>query len=71
MHDYFGHGFHTISIIKKSESKILHQMGDSGTKSNQRGVHCLICVSLGVLDMKKFENHWATAHVVSNFINMG
>lgn len=32
--------------------------GDLGSKSYQMGVHGLICVSLGVLDVNKFGNHW-------------
>lgn len=43
----FGHGFHKQSS---------YHMGDPGTKSYQMGVRGLICVSLGVLDVKKFEN---------------
>ena len=34
-------------------------MGTLG-QNVQIGVRGLICVSLGVLDVKKFENHWAT-----------
>lgn len=45
MYDYVGHGFHTPSAINS------HQMGDPGTNGG------LICVSLGILDEKKFENH--------------
>ena len=56
MYDYFGHGFHTLSVIK--HLKECYQIGDPGTKSYQMGVRGLICVSLGVLEVKKFENHW-------------
>lgn len=31
--------------------------GGPGTESHQMGVFVLICVSLGVLELKKFENH--------------
>ena len=56
MYDCSGHGFHTLSVIKHLKAKP-YQMGDPGTKSYQMGVHGLICVSLGVLDVKRFENH--------------
>lgn len=35
-------------------------MGDSGTKSYQLGICGLICLSFGVLQVKKIENHCAT-----------
>ena len=59
MHDYFGHGFHRLSVIKHLKAKILSD-GDPWTKSNQMGVCGLVSVSLGVLDVKKFEDHWFT-----------
>lgn len=37
---------------------ISHQIREPGTKSYQMGVCSLICVSLWVLGVKKFETHW-------------
>lgn len=48
MYAYFGHGFHTCSVIKHLKAIILSD-GDP----HQMGVHGLICVNLGVLDVKK------------------
>lgn len=42
MYEYFGHGFQTLSVIKHLKAKIFYG---------------LISASLGVLDVKRFENH--------------
>lgn len=45
-------------------------MGDPGTKSYQKGVCGLICVSIGVLEVKKFENHWQSLLSVFKFVRI-
>lgn len=68
MYDYFGHGFNAISVIKHLKAKKTNsQMGDP----SQMGVRGLICVGLGVLDVKTFENDWFKCHsiLVSKFLS--
>lgn len=62
MHDYFGHGFQTFSGIKHLNAK---SDGRSWDKILSNGG--LICVSLGVLDKKTFENHYSRG---SNTLNI-
>lgn len=45
----------TTFCSKTSKKHKCNQMGDPGTKSYQIGVCGLLCVSSGVIDVKKFE----------------
>ena len=49
----------THSVIKHLKAKILSDGGPWEKHSSQIWVCGLICVSLGVHDVKKFENHFA------------
>lgn len=51
MPEYFGPGFH---VLTTSKSKIPMRQGTQ-VQNLQMGVRGQICVSLGVLDVKKFE----------------
>lgn len=58
MYDYFRHGFHTLSVIKhvrEKKAQIQIRLGTLGQILYQMGVCGVICISLGVLDIKKFE----------------
>lgn len=50
MFDYVVHGFHTLSAIKKAEILSYRELWDKVLSNG-----CLICVSLKVLYVKKFE----------------
>lgn len=54
---YFVHGFHTLSVIKQTKFLLDGGPWDKIFKSNQIGVHDVICVSSGVLNIKNFEKH--------------
>lgn len=58
MCNYFCYGFHTLSEIKQLKANVLL---DGETKEKilvYQMVRGLICVSLWLLDLKKFENYY-------------
>lgn len=55
--------FPTHSVIKHPKKKNLEdQMGEPQTKSYQLGVYAVICVSFGVLGMKRLQNNWSSLY---------
>lgn len=65
MYGYCGNGFHALSLINKSsKNKNPIRLGLGTLGQTLTGVRGLICIQLGVFDVKKFDNHWFMGYVV-------
>ena len=56
MYDYFGHGFHTLSVVKYLKAKVLSE-GEPWDKILLNEGPWSNLGSLGITDVKKFESH--------------